>query len=697
MIKYAPFLAYLIFGTGIFSCHTPVENTDWRYYLGSPESSQFSPLSQITKENVASLKVAWTFHSEGADTINNRTQIQCNPLIINGIMYATSPRLHVFALDAATGKELWRFVPGVGGGLSVNRGLAWWEQGDERRLMVAVGDQLFALNPDSGEPIPSFGQNGSINLHDGLGEGNAIRFVIANTPGIIYKDTYIIGSRVDEDYGAAPGHIRAFDIRSGKLQWVFHTIPQPGEPGYETWENPEAWKTTGGANSWAGLALDEKAGVVFVPTGSASYDFWGGNRKGENLFANCLIALDANTGKRIWHFQTVHHDVWDKDLCAPPNLLTISRNGQKIEAVAQITKNGYVFLFDRKNGVPLFPVVERPVPQTDIPGEKTHPTQPHPTLPKPLVRHAFLETDINPYSPDKVLLRDSLRRLRTGNLWMPPSQQGTVIFPGFDGGAEWGGAATDPNGILYVNANEMPWVQKMRDMSKLPPGHPGQSAYFTYCAGCHGYEREGDPQGGYPSLVDLEKRQKEDTIAALLITGKNRMPSFKQLSDAEREAIVAFLFNKQVPDNQAFKALQKPVIPFKADGYNRFLDSKKMPAISPPWGTLSAIDMNTGEYRWQVPLGDWKIEGAPPTGTENYGGPVVTASGVLFIAATKDEMFRAFDAATGKVLWETKLPAGGYATPAVYSVGGKQYVVIACGGGKMGTRSGDAYVAFALP
>lgn len=695
-----PFLPVLLAISLIQSCQpSPPPDTDWRYYLGSPGSSQYSDLTQITPENVSKLQVAWTYQSGGADTAGNRSQIQCNPLVINGILYGTSARLEVFAVNAATGEELWKFAPGEGGTLAANRGLAWWEGDGEKRLLAAIGRYLYALDPATGDLIFSFGENGKASLHDGLGEEHIYKFVIANTPGVVYKDLYILGTRVDEESGAAPGFIRAFDVRTGKVRWVFHTIPQPGEFGSDTWENPDAWKTAGGANAWAGMSLDEEAGVVFIPTGSASYDFWGGDRLGANLFANCILALDANTGERIWHFQTVHHDLWDRDLPAPPNLVTVTHEGRKIEALAQVTKSGYVFLLDRKTGEPLFEVEEQPVPLSDLAGEKAWPTQPRPVKPAPFVRQVFDEKNINPYSPDRDTLLAQIRSVRHSNMWTPPNEQGLMIFPGFDGGAEWGGAAHDPDGVLYVNANEMPWIQRMLPTTEPDDDvHPGQLLYQRYCSTCHGWQLEGDAQGAFPSLKNLSNgRLTQDSVAGLLLTGRNRMPSYRQLSEPERAALVAFLFDEKFNLTPELREKLKPAVPFKADGYNRFLDSKKMPAIAPPWGTLSAIDLNTGEYRWQVPLGDWGIDPGHPTGTENYGGPVVTASGLLFIAAARDEKIRAFDTKTGEVRWEAPLPAGGYATPATYAVGGKQYVVIACGGGKMGTKSGDAWVAFVLP
>ena len=701
------FLLLALFAT---ACQNDKDlNTNWSHYLGSPGSTQYSPLKQINRKNVSRLQVAWTYRSGGADTVNHRSQIQCNPLIVDGVLYGTSPRLEVFALDAVTGEEKWKFTTGQGSNLAVNRGLAWWQEKGDRHLLAAIGQYLYALNPDTGEPILTFGDLGKTSLHEGLGAEHIYKFVLANTPGVVFKDLYILGSRVDEESGAAPGHIRAFDVRTGKVRWVFHTIPQPGEFGYDTWENPDAWKTAGSANSWAGMALDEEAGIVYVPTGSAAYDFWGGDRKGANLFANCLLALAANTGERIWHYQTVHHDLWDRDLPAPPTLLTVKHNGKKIKAVAQTTKTGYVFLFDRLTGEPLFPIEEQPVPPSDLAGEAAWPTQPRPLKPAPYVRQVFGEKDVNPYSPDKDTILAKMRRVRNGNMWTPPSQQGLMIFPGFDGGGEWGGAAVSPFGILFVNANEMPWIQRMVPTTEPKDAHPGQLLYHRYCATCHGWQLEGDAQGAFPVLSNVELRLTRNSIARILLTGRNRMPSYQFLTEVEREALVAFLLKKRYAITPQLREKLKPLVPFKADGYNRFLDSKKMPAIAPPWGTLNAIDLNTGEYRWQVPLGDWDLENMelgisnselknrPLTGTENYGGPVVTAGGLVFIAATRDEKFRAFDAQTGEVLWETKLPAAGYATPSVYAVGGKQYVVIACGGGKTGTKSGDAYVAFALP
>lgn len=690
-------------------------NHDWPVYLGGKASSQYAPLKQINKSNVEQLQVAWTYHT--GDIWDERSaQIQTNPIVVDGVLYGASPKVSVFALDAQTGQEIWRFDPSHAEGdttsmarsLGVNRGVAYWEDGDDRRILFAAGDKLYALDAQAGQLITAFGQDGSVDLRDGLGRDVSDLYVGATSPGIIYKNLLIQGTRVGEGPDAAPGHIRAYDVRTGRIVWTFHTIPHPGEEGYETWP-PDAWKHLGGANSWAGMSLDEERGIVYIPTGSAAFDFWGGNRKGQNLFANSLLALNAETGERIWHFQTVHHDLWDRDLPAPPNLVTVERDGRQIDAVAQVTKSGFVFVFDRETGEPLFPVEERPVPPSDLRGEEAWPTQPFPLKPAPFARQRFTEDDVTDISPEAhAFVLDSLQELRSGGQFIPFSTQGTVLFPGFDGGAEWGGAAVDPDGVLYVNANEMPWVASMTDVSAPPPvsdASLGEETYATHCAACHGADRKGGPQQAYPSLLEVHQRLSQAQVREIIQHGSGFMPSFQQLSTAEVDALVAFLFGdeeeiKTEETEEALSQKEDPEIPYAFDGYHRFVDEQGYPAVKPPWGTLNAIDLNTGEYRWSIPLGEvpeLKAQGTPQTGTENYGGPVVTAGDLLFIAATKDEMFRVFDKDTGERLWETKLPAGGYATPSTYMVDGKQYIVIAAGGGKMGTKSGDTYVAFALP
>ena len=688
---------------------------DWPVYLGGNSSSHYSPLSQINKTNVSLLRLAWEYHT-GDDVSRNRSQIQCNPLIINGILYGTSPKLKVFALDATSGILKWEFDPNPGGAaLNVNRGVSYWEAGSDKRVLFSAGPDLFALDANTGKLIGSFGISGKVSLKEGLGDIAENRYVSATTPGIVYQDLLIIGSRVAESAGAAPGFIRAFNIRNGRLEWVFHTIPQPGEFGYDTW--PEgAYKTAGGANCWAGMSLDQKRGIVYVPTGSASFDFWGGNRKGQNLFANCILALDAATGKRIWHYQTVRHDLWDLDLPSPPNLVTVTHERKKLDAVAQVTKSGLVFLFDRETGKELFPVEEIPVPVSDLEGEETWPAQHIPLLPPPLCPQKLTRENLSTVDPKT---HDSLAKIlagvRTGQLFIPPSLQGTIVFPGFDGGSEWGGAAADAqNGILYVNSNIMPWILHMirvdREMS-LSSGQ-GNMLYKLNCAVCHGQNREGNPTNLYPQLKTLHPAYDKKEILKLLKSGKGAMPSFNHLGEKEKDALAAFLLNseKSLPDNVIVNDNRQDVqksgiekaqneIPYTFTGYNRFVDAKGYPAVQPPWGTITAVDLNEGTIKWQVPLGEFEEltkKGIPKTGTENYGGPVITAGGLLFIGASKDGYFRAFDTDTGDELWKFRLPAGGYATPSVYKANGKQYVVIACGGGKMHTHSGDSYVAFTL-
>ncbi len=683
----------------------------WEVYLGDNTSSQYSSLDQINRENVARLDVAWVYHAGDADT-TGRTQIQCNPIVIDTVLYATSPKLKVFALHAATGAEIWTFDPfaedtTVQEGPGVNRGVVYWADGDDARILFSAGSKLYALDARTGRPIPTFGAGGAVDLRDGLDRDVTGLFVAARTPGIVYRDLLIQGTSLSEGPATAPGHIRAYDVRTGRIRWIFHTIPHPGEFGYETWPE-DAYERVGGANAWSGLSLDARRGLVFLPTGSAAFDFWGGNRKGENLFANAVLALDAATGERRWHFQTVHHDVLDRDLPAAPNLVTVEHAGRRIDAVAQITKSGYVFLLDRETGAPLFSIEERPVPSSDLEGEVTWPTQPIPTKPPPFARQQFTEDDLTDISPEaRAAVLARLRQVRSGGPFEPPSTQGTIIFPGFDGGGEWGGAAYDPaTGWLYVNANEMPWILTMVPLAPAAggPGSRGGTLYAVHCAGCHGADRRGNAEQTFPSLIDLAQRFSEAEVRQQIARGKGFMPSFQFLTEAERDALVAFLFDQAgaAPEAVEVDPLGRFFAgsPYGHTGYNRFFDPDGYPAVKPPWGTLNAIDLNRGEIVWQVPLGafpELTARGLPPTGTENYGGPVVTAGGLIFIGATKDERFRAFDKATGAVLWETTLPAGGYATPATYEVRGRQYVVIAAGGGKMGTRSGDAYVAFALP
>ncbi|HEY9256694.1 PQQ-binding-like beta-propeller repeat protein [Chitinophaga sp.] len=690
----------------------------WQVYGGSKENIHYSGLTALDTSNVSRLKVAWAYHTGDAEEM---TQIQVNPVIVGDILYGVSPKLKLFAVNAATGKAAWVFDPVNLSGevkgkgyfqFNACRGVTYYENGaGSRYIFYTAGAKLYCIDADKGVPVTSFGDSGYVDLHHDMGRNMDQLYITSTTPGIIYQDLLIVGTRVAEEAGGAPGYIRAYDVHTGKLRWIFHTIPQPGEAGYDSWEDKDAWQHTGGANAWAGFSVDEEKGIVFAPIGSASYDFYGGRRKGNNLFANCVLALDAATGKRIWHFQTVHHDVWDRDLPTAPMLVTVKKDGKKVDALVQVTKTGFIFLLDRNTGQPLYPVTEMPAPaDTALPGEQLSATQPVPSFFKPFARQALLESDLNHLVADSSYqeIRAKLATYKTGHIFNPPSRQGTVIFPGFDGGAEWGGPAVDPEtGILYVNASEMPWVLTMVDTKDENPVvketqlQAGQRLYTAHCMACHGPERKGSST--FPSLVNIRQKYNEMAFTQLVDAGRRMMPAFKQLDSSEKKALASFILDIKAAQSNPFVAPAKNVdaytnLPYRATGYNKFLTKEGYPAVSPPWGTLSAIDLNTGQLLWKDTLGDYpelKARGIH-SGTENYGGPVVTAGGLLFIAATADSKFRAFNKRTGQLLWETDLPACGFATPAVYEVNGKQLVVIACGGGKLGKKSGDTYLAFSL-
>ncbi|MEQ9437530.1 MAG: PQQ-binding-like beta-propeller repeat protein [Cyclobacteriaceae bacterium] len=691
---------------------------DWPVYRGSKESNQYSALDQITIDNVDQLQMAWTYHTGDA---TERSAIQCNPIMVDGTLYATSPQLKVLALNAATGEERWVFDPTQEWqSTGVNRGVTYWEDGKERRIITSAGPYLYALNANDGSLVTSFGQNGKIDLRENLGRDPESLNVWMTAPGIVYQDLLIVGSALGEGYEASPGHIRAYNVRTGELAWTFHTIPYPDEVGYNTWQEDD-WETVGGANAWSGLSLDEERGWLFAATGSGAFDFYGGQRTGQNLFANCVLALNAQTGERIWHYQTVHHDLWDYDHPTAPNLVRVEHQGQMVDAVAQATKTGFIYLLDRESGVPLFPVEERPVPGSDLLGESAWLTQPIPTKPPAFVRQSITEEELTPVSEEaNQFARNWLGKLRNEGIFTPPTTRGSLQIPGTRGGAEWSGASFDPEtGILYVNANELPNVITLKTVQdplagqqKDADGSRGQLAssemtgktrYQLHCATCHGIGLEGQASlkaSAIPALTQVSKRLKPEQGLTLLQQGKGQMPSFAHLPEEEREAIIEYVWQYDPAKVTDDTAVSGPVR-YVHTGWNQFLDEDGYPAIAPPWGTLNAIDLNKGELLWQVPLGEFEAltqQGLPPTGTQNLGGAVATAGGLVFIGATMDEKLRAFDKQTGKILWETKLPAGGYATPSIYELDGKQYLVIAAGGGgKCGTPSGDSYVAFTLP
>jgi len=781
-------LAVVPWIAGIFLCSAGcfAQSVDWPAYNGGRDGDHYSRLAQINRDNVRELKVAWTF-----DT-GEKGGIQANPLVIGGVLYAYTPTQKVVALDAATGALKWRFDPGIAG-TQPARGMNWWTDGKENRLFAGVMNFLYCLDPQTGKPMAAFGENGRVDLRIGLREPYEQQSIALTTPGIVYKDLIIVGGRNPETHPAPPGDIRAFDVHTGKLRWDFHTIPRPGEKGYETWP-ADAWKTAGAANNWAGMALDEKRGVVFVPTGSAVMDFYGGDRVGNDLYANTLLALDANTGKRLWHFQGVHHDIWDRDFPSPPALFTLTRDGKTIEALAQTTKQGFVYLFDRNTGKPLYPVHERPYPASTVPGEVAAQTQPLPDWPEPFARQRLTEDMLTTRTPEAhAWAVKEYQNIRSGGQFLPFAlEKQTVVFPGFDGGGEWGGPAIDPvHNVLFVNANEMVWLGGLTPVGQS--ANPGERTYRQQCAVCHGLDRSGSPPA-FPALTDVTKLT-DDKIRQTVRQGVGRMPSFPNVSDQQMLDLVGFLrapakaagekkemasdAEQPAPkpheedaagravyanrcaichgDNRegippsfpmlvglgsrmsatqttdlihagkgrmppmadlkgaamhsllrylgvdAESAAERKIAPdYVFTGYRKFLDPEGYPAFQPPWGTLNAIDLTTGKYLWKINLGEFPelaAKGMKDTGSENYGGPIVTAGGVLFIGATvHDRKFRAFDTATGKLLWETELPYGGVATPATYMVEGRQFVVIAASGARDAkTPQGGAYVAFALP
>lgn len=719
MIRIQKYFFFSILLTGLAALGTVAQRKDssgayreWRAYGGDVGGARYSSLSQINRANVHKLKVAWEYHA-GDHRIEPPSTTECNPIVVDKVMYVTSPSLKAIAVDAKTGQEIWRFDPFNGGpAQGVSRGLMYWEEGDDTRILYVAGSDLYALDAGTGKPIADFGQNGKVDLRLGVDRDIGGAHFRVSTPGVIYRGLVILGSHVGEGpQPSAPGHIRAYNVRTGKRAWIFHTIPHPGEFGYETWEK-DNWQKTGGANSWGGMTLDLERGMVFVSTGSATFDFYGGDRKGQNLFANCVLALKADSGQRVWHFQTVHHDIWDYDHPCPPNLVSVTHDGKKIDAVAQVTKTGLIFVLDRDTGKPLFPVEERPIPKSDLEGEETWPTQPFPVKPPALTRLAFTEQDItNTSQVAHDFVKTRLQQLRSGKIYTPLSEQGTVVFPGYHGGVNWHGAAVDPtSGVLYVNVNEIPFVAVMKKLE--PVGEDdlslGEDAYRLQCASCHGLKVQREKAPG-SSLEPIRRGLSKQELLSVIEKGRGRMPAFPGFEEEEEAALVAFLSGEemQVAKNYQRTTGRAYPYPYIFTGYHRFVDHEGYPAIKPPWGTLNAVDLNKGELLWRIPLGEAPelvARGIRNTGTENFGGCITTAGGLLFIGAAKDRKFRAFDKDTGKILWETTLPAGGMATPSTYEIDGKQYVVIAAAGGAgnrvrevLDQTAGDSFIAFALP
>jgi quinoprotein glucose dehydrogenase len=653
----------------------------WHRSQGDNAGTRYSGLTQITCQNVKDLQVAWTYHSK--DGAGN---IQCNPIIVHGVMFAPTPGKCIAAVNAATGEELWRFKPE---GHPAFRGLIYWPGRADagERVMFCAGQFLYALNPKTGQLMTDFGQDGRVKL-PGTVQGD---FGAATAAPAIFERTIIVPG-FEKD-------VWAFDAVTGAHRWTFHTIPQPGEFGADTWDRLENY----GANCWAGMALDEGRGIAFITTGSAKENFIGTRHLGQNLFANCLIALDARTGKRLWHFQEIGHDIWDLDIPAPPNLTTITRNGKRIDVVTAVTKIGNTLLLDRVTGKPVFPFRLRRAPAADLPGERTWPYQPDLELPQPFAKQDFTLDDITDRSEeahDYVLSR--FKSSTTG--WFRPFSEGKLnLFFGLLGGAEWTGACVDPTtGHLYVSANRMPWIISIFRDEDPPddptaPKTPGQLVYEQRCAACHGNNRIGIAT--CPPLRGLRHRLTDEAVAQQIRIGKNSMPGQPDIAEADLKSLVDYLMLRDRPLPAATEKADRPRYSF--NGYNKFLDHEGYPASKPPWGTLNCIDLNTGKIAWRIPLGEHAeltAQGIKQTGTENMGGAIVTAGGLVFCSGTRDNKIRAFDKETGQELWSAKLPWTGTAAPATYAVNGRQYVVIAAtGGGKLGTPAGDAYVAFALP
>lgn len=586
---------------------------EFAHYGGDPGATRFAPIDRIKPSNVARMKLAWT-HRTGDHSERPATTIECTPVVADGLLYLTSPRLKVQALDPVTGEAKWSFDPFAnqrsGRAPGVQRAVTYFEDGKDKRVFMAAQGKMYCLFAKSGELIKSFGENGILDLTRNFDTDKTDYRL--TSPGVIFEDTLIVGGGGGEGpYATSPGHIRGYDVYTGRRKWIFHTIPWPGEFGHGTWSK-DSWQRNGGTNNWAGLSLDMRRGQVFVSTGCSAFDFWGGDRVGDNLFSDCVLALDARTGKRVWHFQTVHHDVWDYDLPAQPALITIRHGGRTVDAVAQVTKTGMLFLLDRQTGKPLFGVEERPVDTAGVDGEVLSKTQPFPLKPKPFARqivNADLVTDISREAREFAL--KALSGWRSTGPFPAPSKQGTIFSPGTLGGALWGGCAFDPaKNLLFVPSSEL------------------------------------------PSIVQLIDAKPEDPFR------------------------------------------------YRHKGYDKFVDGEGFPAVKPPWGTLTAIDMSSGDFRWRETVGEYPelaARGIKKTGSQITGGCIATAGGLVFMAGTADAKMRAFDSAGGAVLWEAPLSAGGYATPAVYEAGGKQFVVIGCGGGnRLKTPSGDYFMAFTL-
>jgi len=685
------------------------EDNGWGIYKGDEKSTSYSKFDQINLSNVSTLQNAWTFQMNDVPQGGSPMSSQSNPIIVDGIMYANSGKQWVYAINAQTGKQIWAFnALAEGEPTAASRGVTYWANGEDKRIIYSAGNYLLTINAKTGKLITSFGQKGKVNLNVGVRDDPSKISVTLTTPGSIFKDLIIIGSRLPDFYGAAPGYIRAYNCKTGKLVWTFHTIPHPGEKGFESWPK-DSYKYAGGVNCWAGMSIDIKRGMVFLALGSPTFDYYGADRIGANLFGNCVLALDAATGKYKWHFQTVHHDLWDYDLPCPPNLVTIKKDGKDVDAVAQATKHGFIFVLDRVTGKPLFPVEERKVPASNLPGEVAYPTQPFPTKPKAFVKQFMTEEDLTNYSPENhEAILQKFRSVRYEGLFTPPDLKGTLSLPATRGGINWGGAAFDPNtNYLYLRGHNLPEIQTIVDANKTFQARNnstferGRVTYLKHCASCHGTERKGIPPT-FPSLIGLKDKKPEKEMLKKIQNGAGSMPGFKGvLSPAEENAIIAFIYEKQnsgIETPQATKTGQNPERYMNTTAYATWSDPSGNPAMKDPWATLSALNLSTGEYEWQIPIGnDEKLQekNGPPTGLLARSGPMVTAGGLVFISGAADKKLWAFDKKTGKLVWETTLPGVNNANVCSYMVKGKQYVALSVGGTK--ENPSGSIMAFALP
>jgi quinoprotein glucose dehydrogenase len=705
--------------------HSPNAHSTWSTYLGSADASHYSALTQINRSNVNQLEVAWSYDS------GNERLFEFNPIIVDKTMYVLAKNTSVVALDASTGKELWTHQPvSMGKRFEVHRGINYWqsEDGHNKRLFIPFDNHLEAINADNGQLIESFGDAGRIDLKKGLGRDPKSMYQIqSGTPGAVFGNVIIVGSETGEDYGSPPGDIRAYDVRTGSPVWTFHTIPHPGEPGYETWPQ-DAWKTAGGTNCWGEMSLDQDTGIVYIPLGSPTYDFYGAERKGNTLYSDALVALNARTGKLIWHYQVVHHDLWDYDLTAAPQLLTVEHDGKRVPVVAVASKQGFLYVFNRVTGVPLWPIEERPVPVSHMPGEESSPTQPFPVKPPPFARQSFTVADLDPYilnPADRALWKKVVENANNQGLFTPPEQKDTVEIPGNRGGSNWGMTASDPDhGTMYVVSMDIPAILKnersappsLWDLpAKAEPPQLGKAIYHFYCRRCHGTDRAGAPPA-IPSLVDAPSRFGADTIKDVARYGLKDMPGFPDLNDRLLNSLLVYLKDPaSAPGPVQTGGEAPPAENATGAGPVRYWTGYGLQPsiISPPWSTITAYDLNQGIIKWKIPLGN-----APQAAADrlkNTGimlprsGPVVTASGLIFIATKDEGKLRAYDGETGRVLWDVTLPAASEGVPAIYEVDGREYLVVCATSAKETDVPRDgppqptaepvhrSYIAFALP